>query len=405
MSLYYPLEGVRIIALEQYITGPYCTMWLADNGAEVIKIERPGVGEPRRNYMPVVEDGSGKKAYGGFMQYNRNKKSFTLDIQSEKGKEIYKELVKRADVLVENFAPKTIEKLGLGYEVLEKINPRIIYAAISGFGRMKEFKGIYSERPAFDAAVQGMGGILDLIGEEDGPPLLGVWGLADLFSGVVTAYEIMLALLMREKTGEGQFIDACMYDNLVALNERALMIYSFTGEVLSRGKEKFQFPAGCYKVKDGSYVAFVTPNDVVWGNFCKAIGREDLIKDPRTSSGPQRAENKEFVNQIINEWMNSKSKEEVLDRLMKNGVPVGPVQTSKDLANCPHLKARKMLLEVDDPVAGKRIFARSPARMSKTKEVPAGTAPLLGEHTESILKDQLRYDEQMIQKLREEKII
>src|SRR4030042_643160 len=161
MNQYFPLEGVRIIALEQYIAGPYCTMWLADNGAEVIKIERPGVGDPRRNYMPVIEDKSGKKAYGGFMEYNRNKKSLALDIQSEKGKEIYKELVRNADVVVENFAPRTADKLGIGYNVLEKINPKIIYAAISGFGRMEEFKGIYSERPAFDMVIQGMGGILD----------------------------------------------------------------------------------------------------------------------------------------------------------------------------------------------------------------------------------------------------
>lgn len=405
MNQYFPLEGVRIIALEQYIAGPYCTMWLADNGAEVIKIERPGVGDPRRNYMPVIEDKSGKKAYGGFMEYNRNKKSLALDIQSEKGKEIYKELVRNADVVVENFAPRTADKLGIGYNVLEKINPKIIYAAISGFGRMEEFKGIYSERPAFDMVIQGMGGILDHIGEEDGPPLKGFFGLADLFTGVVTAYEIMLALFMREKTGEGQFIDGCMYDNLVALNERAVMIYSFTGEVICRGKEKFQSPAGCYKVKDGTYVSFVTPNDVVWGNFCKAIGREDLIKDPRTVTGIERSKSKNFVNEIINDWMNIRTKEEVIDRLMKNGVPIGPVQTSKDLVHCPHLRARKMMLEVDDVVAGKRVFARSPVRMSKAKEAPAIPPPRLGEHSEGILKELLKYSDEQIQELRKEKVI
>jgi CoA:oxalate CoA-transferase len=401
----YPLEGVRIIALEQYIAAPYCTMWLADSGAEVIKIEKPDVGEPRRNYMPVVENVKGEKAYGGFMQYNRNKKSLTLDIQSERGKEIYKELARHADVVVENFAPRTIEKLGLGYEILERINPQIIYAAISGFGRMKHLRGIYSDRPAFDSVVQAMGGILDLIGEEDSPPPIGFWGLADLISGVVTCYEIMLALFMREKTGVGQFIDASMYDNLIALNERAIAIYSFTGEVLSRGKEKFQSPAGCYRTGDGSYVAFVAPNDVVWGNFCRAIGREDLVKDPRTSSGPLRAQNKKFVTQIINEWMGVRKKEEIVGTLIKNGVPIGPVQTSKDIAHCPHLKARKMLLEIDDPIAGKRIFARSPVRMSRTKEVPAVPPPSLGQHTEEILMKWLRYSKQAIQELRADKII
>ncbi|MFZ5632180.1 MAG: CaiB/BaiF CoA transferase family protein [Bacillota bacterium] len=405
MKIYYPLEGVRIIALEQYIAGPYCTMWLADSGAEVIKIERPGTGEPRRNYLPVVEDASGNKAYGGFIGYNRNKKSITLDIQSEKGKEIYKELVKHADVVVENFAPKTIEKLGLGYDVVKEINPKIIYAAISGFGRLKEFKGIYSERPAFDPVIQAMGGIMELIGEEDGPPMWGFPGLADLFTGVVTAYEIMLALFMRERTGEGQFIDACMYDNLVALNERAILIYSFTGDVVSRGKEKFQAPAGAFKVKDGSYVSFITPNDIVWSNLCKAMGREDLINNPKTATGPDRAKNKDFLAPIINEWMEARTKEEAVETLIKHGVPAGPVQNAKDLVNCPHLQARKMLLEVDDPVAGKRVYARSPVRMSKMKEVPNLTAPGLGQHTDTILKDLLKYDEKEIQRLRKENII
>jgi crotonobetainyl-CoA:carnitine CoA-transferase CaiB-like acyl-CoA transferase len=270
---------------------------------------------------------------------------------------------------------------------------------------MEEFKGIYSERLAFDMVIQGMGGILDQLGEEDGPPLKGFWGLADLITGVVTAYEIMLALYMREKTGEGQFIDGCMYDNLVALNERAVMIYSFTGEVLSRGKEKFQSPIGCYKVKDGTYVSFVIPNDLMWGNFCKAIDREDMIKDPRTVTGIERAKNKDFVNEIINDWMNIRTKEEVIDRLMKNGVPIGPVQTSKDLVHCAHLRARKMMLEVDDVVAGKRVFARSPVRMSKAKEAPAIPPPRLGEHSEGILKELLKYSDEQIQELRKGKVI
>jgi len=405
MKLYYPLEGVKIVALEQYIAGPLCTMWLADCGAEVIKVERPGTGDPRRNYLPVAEDVDGNKSYGGFNTYNRNKKSITLDIQSEKGKEIYKELVRQADVVVENFAPKTIEKLGLGYDVIKEINPRIIYAAISGFGRLEGYKGIYSERPAFDPVIQAMGGITELIGEENKAPLWGFSGLADLFTGVVTAYEIMLALFMREKTGEGQFIDACMYDNLVALNERAIMIYSFTGEILSRGKEKFQAPAGAYMVKDGSYVSFITPNDIVWGKLCKAMGREELISNPKTVTGVERVRNKDFLDPIINEWMGARSKEEVVDILLQYGIPVGPVQNSRDLVNCPHLKARKMLLEIDDPVAGKRTFARSPVRMSKTHDVPLKGAPGLGEHTDSILKELFKYSDEDLEKLHQQKVI
>lgn len=403
MKRYYPLDGVRVIALEQYIAAPYCTMWLADSGAEVVKIERPKTGDPRRNYPPVIEDAQGNKTFGGFVSYNRNKKSLALDVQSQKGKDIYKELVKRADVVVENLKPGTAEKLGLGYEALEKVNPRIIYAAISGFGRLRDFEGIYSERPVFDAVVQGMAGIMDLIGDRDGPPLLGLPGLADLFTGVVTAYEIMLAVFMRERTGEGQFIDASMYDNLVALNERAIMLYSLTGEIASRGKERLQAPMGAFKVKDG-YVALITPNEVMWSKFCEALKRMDLIDDPRTATGPARAKNEDFVRPIINEWMAARTKEEVIALLDKHGVPVGVVQNSEDLVKCPHLRARRMLLEVEDPVAGKMLLARSPVRMSKTEEVPGRAAPRLGQHTEELLAE-LGYDDQSIHALRKEGVI
>ena len=406
MKIGYPLEGIRVLALEQYIAGPDCTMWLADSGAEVIKIERPGTGDPRRSYLPVVEDEKGNKAYGGFKIYNRNKKSMVLNLQSDRGKEIYKELIRRTDIVVENMAPNTVEKLGLGYDVLQKINPRLIYAAISGFGRLEEFKGIYSERPAFDPVIQAMAGIMDQIGEENGPPSYGFPGLADAFVSVVTGYSIMLALYMREKTGEGQFIDSSMYDSLVALNTMGIMIYSFSGEIVTRGQIlKYQAPAGTYMVKDGSYVALIVANEFMWERFCKAIGREDLREDPRFVEGKKRVKNREVLETIVREWMGERTRDEVIEALLKGGVPVGPVQTTKDLVNCPHLEKRKMLLEIDDPIAGKRVFAKSPFRMTKVKEVPAVTAPDLGQHTDGILRDLLKYDEKRIQELRKEKVI
>lgn len=402
----YPLEGVRVLALEQYIAGPDCTMWLADNGAEVIKIERPKMGEPRRNYLPIVEDENGNKAFGGFKIYNRNKKSITLDLQTEKGREIYKELVRHADVVVENLGPKTIDKLGLGYDVLGKINPRLIYAGISGFGRLEEFKGIYSDRPAFDPVIQAMAGILDHIGEENGPPLWGLPGLADLFTSVVTGYAILLALIMREKTGKGQFIDSSMYDSMVCLNAMSIMVYSFAGMIVRRGTAgKFQSPMGTFKVKDGSYVALMVANEFIWERFCKAIGREDLIKDPRTANGWMRVVNKEFLDPIVNEWIESRTSEEVVQALLKEGVPVGPVQNSENLVNCSQLKARKMLLEIDDPIAGKRIFANTPFRMTGVKDMPPKTAPDLGEHTDAVLKEHLGYEQEIIDQLRRDTII
>jgi len=289
---------------------------------------------------------------------------------------------------------------------LEKINPRLIYAAISGFGRLEDFRGIYSDRPAFDPVIQAMGGILDHIGEENGPPLWGLPGLADLFTSVITGYSIMLALFMREKTGQGQFIDSSMYDCMAALNSMGIMIYSFAGLIVRRGTAgKFQHPMGTFKVKDGDYVALLVANEFIWERFCKAIDRTDLIDNPLTANGFDRVNNKDFLDPIVKDWMEARTSDEVVNALLKEGVPVGPVRNTHDLVNCTHLKARKMLLEINDPIAGKRIFAKSPFRMTKVKDVPAKTAPDLGEHTDAVLKDWLHYDDTALAQLRSDAVI
>lgn len=405
MTKYFPLKGIKVIALEQYISGPYCSMWLADAGAEVIKIERPDTGEPRRNYMPVIKDEDGNEAYGGFISYNRNKKSLVLDVKTEEGKKIYKELIKEADVVIENMKPGTVEKLGIDYEVLKEINPKLIYAAISGFGRDKDNPGVYSDRPAFDPVIQAMGGIMHLIGEAHNPPMWGFYGLADLYTGTVTVNQILLALFMRERTGEGQFIDSSMYDNMVSLNERAIMLYSFTGEVAIRGKENFQAPAGVYRTADDGYVALIVANDMIWKRFCAAINREDLIDNPKTKTGTARAANKDFLNPLVENWILGRTRDEIVSIFNKQGVPVGPIQTSEDLINCPQLKTRNMLIDVNDPVAGKLVLARTPLSLSKAESVPACSAPRLGEHTEMILKDVLKYDDEKISELYKNKVI
>lgn len=404
MTSGYPLEGVRIIALEQYIAGPYCTTWLADCGAEVIKIERPGSGEPRRAYPPFIEDDEGRRTHGGFLTYNRNKKSLALDVKSAEGKAIYKDLAATADIVLDNMRPGTVERLGIGYDDLKDANPGLIYAAVSGFGRSKGLEGPYSDRPAFDSVVLAMSGITHLMGEEGKAPQLGFLGLADLFTGVVTAFEIMLALRMRERTGRGQFIDACMYDNLVSLNERAVMLYTFAGEVLDRGKDKYQAPIDVYTVKDG-YISLITPNDMMWGRFCAAIGHPEWADDERTATGRQRAANRDVWEPGVADWMAVRTTQEVIDHLLDTGVPVGPVQDSEDLLNCPHLKARRAFVEVDDPVAGPLTMTRAPVRMSDMDEVPTGSAPRLGEHTEALLRQVLDLGDDRIAELRDAGVI
>jgi len=395
----YPLEGVRIIALEQYIAAPYCTMWLADCGAEVIKIERPSGGDPRRNYPPSLEGESGDSVYGGFVTYNRNKKSVALDLQTAEGRAVYLDLVKSADVVVENLKPGSVDKLGLGYEALCKINPKLIYAAISGYGRTKELEGAYSGLPAFDPVIQAMSGITNLFGEENGPPEVSPIALGDLFTGVMTGYQVLLALFMRERTGQGQYIDAAMYDSLVALNEKSLMLYTFAGEILTRGRDKYQAPYRTFAVNDG-YVALITPNDFIWARFCKALGREEWISDPLLETGRLRAANTDAWEPDVEKWMSERSADEVVVALDKFGVPAGKVQTGEDIAKCEHLKARKALVEVDDPDVGKLLLARAPVRLSGMGEVRNGSAPKLGQDTADVLGRLLGYSDQQITELK-----
>ncbi len=231
-----PLAGVRVLALEQYMSAPYCTMLLADAGAEVIKIERPGRGDPRRSIPPFARNEKGERAAGGFIGYNRNKKSLALNLQDERGQVILRKLAKISDVVVENLRPGAMEKLGLGYESLRAVNPGLIYAAISGFGRLEGYTGPYAGRPAFDIVAEAMGGIMNLVGFADRPPSWTIYGMADIYSGQVTAYGVMLALFHRERTGEGQFVDSSMLDNMLALNERMVTLYSFTGQGAGTGK-------------------------------------------------------------------------------------------------------------------------------------------------------------------------
>ena len=384
-----PLSGIRVIGMEQYMAGPYCTLLLADAGAEVIKIERPGRGDPRRAIPPFVEGGGVKKA-GGFMAYNRNKKSLALNVRHPQGKEIYQKLAAKSDVIVENLRPGAMEKLGLGYEDLRKINDRLIYAAMSGFGRLPEFEGPYSRRPAFDIVAEAMSGIMHSVGFADKPPSWTIYGLADIYSGMVTAYGIMQALFMRERTGQGQFVDSAMYDNMVALNERMIALYSLAGQSVKRGQMKNLYPRGAFKAKDG-YVAFNVPDDLTWCRLCQAMSREDLIDDPRSNSGTARAANSDFLRPIIEDWLATLTRDEATEQLNALSVPAGPVQKAEDLFADPHLEARQMLMTIHDPEVGDYQFARSPLHLSAAPTLPANPAPDLGQHTRSILETLLNY--------------
>jgi len=312
--------------------------------------------------------------------------------------------VEVSDVVVENLRPGATDKLGLGYEQLKAVNPRLIYAAISGFGRLEGHTGPYAGRPAFDIVAEAMGGIMNLVGFADKPPSWTIYGMADIYTGQVTAYGVMMALFVRERTGEGQFVDSAMLDNMLALNERMVTLYSFTGESPERGRLKHLYPRGAFRCQDG-YLALNIPDDIQWGRLCQAIGREELRDDPRTADGTARAAHAGLIRPIIEGWLADKTRAQAVALLGDHGVPAGPVYTAEDIFSDPHIAARKMLVTVDDPIAGPRQYARSPIHLSSAPEIPVSPAPGLGEHTRPILRDLLGYDESEIEQLEEEGVI
>ena len=398
-----PLTGIRIIALEQYMAGPYCSMLLADAGAEVIKIERPETGDPRRSIPPFAEKDGIKKA-GGFMAYNRNKKSLCLNVRDPKGRSVYMDLIKKADVVVENLRPGSTDKLGIGYNDVKSINPRLIYAAISGFGRLEGYRGPDSDRPAFDIVAEAMSGIMHLVGFEDKPPSWTIYGMADVYTGLCTCFAITQALFQRERTGKGQFVDSAMLDAMISLNERMAMLYTMTGEEPHRGRLKHLYPLGAFKCKD-EYLALNVPDDLVWSRLCEAMERADLINDKRSKTGTDRAANSDFLGPIIEKWLSKINRSDAENILNKNGVPVGPVYTAEDVFQSEQVKSRKLLVDIEDPKVGKYQFTRGPVMLSGSPEIETNPAPDLGQHTYEILSSLLEYDEEKIRSLVDSKCV
>jgi crotonobetainyl-CoA:carnitine CoA-transferase CaiB-like acyl-CoA transferase len=399
-----PLEGIRVLAMEQFIAGPSCSMILADMGAEVIKIERPKVGDPRRQFPPFAENEKGDKIGGGFMCFNRSKKSLTLNTKLKEGLDVLKELIKKSDILLENFRPDTLERMGLTYENLHELNPRLIYATLSGFGRMKGYEGPYSDWSAFDTVLQAMGGSMNLTGLKDGKPLVVEANIVDIGSSIIAAMGIMFALYNREKTGEGCMVDASMYEMMTTFCEESVMMYAFTGESPERGRERIFAPLGAFKVKDG-YVAFRIPSEDMWKRLCQAIEREDLIEHEKTSTGVKRAANMDFLGPILDEWFEKRTKAEAIKRCHECGVPVGPVQNAEDIANCEHLEKRKAFAYIDDPVAGRRKLMGCPVKLSNVPDISPTPPPRLGEHNQEVLQNILGYSAEKIAEMEKQGVI
>ena len=303
-----------------------------------------------------------------------------------------------SDVVVENIRPGALEKLGLGFDSVKADNPRLVWALISGFGRLEGYRGPYSDRPAFDIVVEAMSGMMNMVGFADKPPSWTIYGMADIYSGMVTAFGIMQALFMRERTGQGQIVDSAMLDNMLSLNETMVALYGATGESPSRGIPVNLCPRGAFQTRDG-YIALNVPDNIIWKRLCEAMGRPDLIDDERTNSGTARAKNNDFLQPIIEEWLASMGRDEAVDTLNAAGMPTGPVNTAEDVFADPHVEARGMLMPITDPEVGTYRFARTPPHLSAAPELPAEPAPNLGQHTRVILEEILDYSPDQVDDL------
>ncbi len=399
-----PLEGIRVLSIETQVAAPYCTMMLADAGAEVIKLESPGTGDAAREPGPILKDAEGNKISGYFMRFNRGKKSMTLDLRKDEGKQVFEQMVKNVDVLIENLKPGFLRKLGYTWEKIHELNPRLVYATITGFGMDPRYVGPYSDRPAYDIIIQAMAGVMNVIGEENGKPLHPMIAFGDVAPGMLTAYGIMLALFNREKTGKGDYLDMAMYDAIMALTERSLNVYSMTGNIMMRGKEGLIHPWGSFKTKDG-YVAIIVQESKMWQRFSEAIGRPDLFEDERFATGEGRATNKADLDPIVEGWMADKTSAEVTEILLSFGVPVGPVNNAKQVFEDPQTIARKMYVTVNDPVAGEVKLVNTPIKMASlpVQEV-APTVPRLGANTDEVLENIAGFTKEEIAALREKGI-
>ena len=382
-----PLEGLRMLDLGRYQAGPRCALMFARMGAEVIKVESLD-GDVSRKNGPTVR---GQSAY--WVQYNSGKKSLAINLRTDEGKEVLRELVKVSDFFLQNFRPGTIETMGFGYDVLKNLNPRIVMLNVSAYGQY----GPYSDRVGFDPIGQALGGMMSLTGFPDGPPVKTGFSLIDRITALHATIGALAALRERELSGEGQAIDVCLADTGFTTNE--IPIAAYLGEGIVR--ERSGNGAGFHQTSDGWIIVSIMDNDTIWRRACEAFGRPELPEDERFST---RAARSAELQREMEGWHLGRTTKEALDHLTSYSVPCAPVNNVEQAAKDPHWSEREILVEVPDPIAGSIHVAGKMIKFSRTP-MEVGSAPMVGEHTEEVLRDILGYTEQRIQALQDQGVL
>jgi crotonobetainyl-CoA:carnitine CoA-transferase CaiB-like acyl-CoA transferase len=367
-------------------------MMLGDMGAEIIKVEEPGKGDDTRTWPPFVR---GEATY--FLSVNRSKKSFTLNLKTPEGQGILRQLIRRSDVLLENFRPGAMDRLGFGYEALRRTHPRLIYCSISGFGE----SGPEASRPGYDLIVQGESGLMDLTGFPDGPPVKVGTSIADLVAGMAAAHGVVLALYARQKTGKGQKVEVAMLDVMASLLTYQAGIYFATGQRPTRRGNQHPsiVPYEVFKAAD-AYLTVGVANNSLWERFCRALGRLELARDPRFATEAQRVAHRGVLIPLLDELLAARPAAEWLERLEKGGVPAGRIKTVAEVCESPHLKERGMIVSLPHPKAGTLTVFGVPTRLRATPAAVAEPPPLLGQHTEEILTRLLKMSRAQVTRLR-----
>lgn len=395
-----PLDGLLVLDLSRVLSGPYCTMNLADMGARVIKVEQPGTGDDTRGFGPPFLNG--ESTY--FMSVNRNKESITLNMKHPEGQKLLWQLVERADVLIENFRPGVMARLGFSYEACRARNPRLIYCAISGFGQSGN--PAFVKKPGYDLVIQGLGGIQSVTGEKNGPPFKSGAAIADIISGMLAFQGILLALLARVRTGAGQQVDISMLDGQVSFLTFLAGIYFATGRIPSRVGNQHQsiVPYATFAAKDG-YLNIAVGNEGLWEAFCEVLGTPELRHEPRFATNALRVTHRAELETIIDPMLQQRTVLEWVTALDKAGIPCGEVLSIGQVLEHPQVKAREMVVELNHPVAGPMKVTGVPVKLSETPGSVETPPPFLGQHTVSTLQDVLGLSVETIESLRAQGVL